>query len=109
MEGPEWDREVESVMIAATLPSRGVKYRKRKREVEELSSFSADADSEKNLRETCPMFLARWKTAAYKGGSKPRKLTEVVKEMEVSTGLATEEDFKPTKSNTKRGSTSGQM
>ena len=109
MEGPDRDKEVESVMIEATPPSRGVKSRKRKREAEELSSPSADAVSEKNISETAPMILARWKTAAYKGGSKPRKLAEVVKEMEALTCLATEEDFRPQKANTKRGSTSGKM
>ena len=96
-------------MIAATPPSTDVKSRKRKREIEGLSSPSTEAISRKNLRETAPMVLARWKTAAYKGSSEPRKLAEVEKEMEVSTSLATEEDFKPQKTNTKRGSTSGQM
>ena len=47
-----------------TAPSKGVKSRKRKREVEELNSPSADAVSEKNLRETVPLVLARWKTTA---------------------------------------------
>ena len=56
-------------MIVATAPSKGVRSRKRKREVEELNSPSADALSEKNLRETAPMVLARWKTTAYKGSS----------------------------------------
>ena len=97
------------MIIAATPPSRGVKSRKRKREVEGLSSLSTDAISEKNLRETAPMVLARWKTVAYKGSSEPMKLAEVEKEMEVSTSLATEEDFRPQKTNTKRGLTSGQM
>ena len=55
-----------------------------------------------------PLILARWKTAAYKGSPAPRKLTEVIKEMEVSTSSATEEDYRPQKANTKRGSTSGQ-
>ena len=109
MEGSDRDKEVESVMIAATPPSRGVKSRKWKREVEGLSSPSTDAVSEKNLRETATMVLARWKTAAYKGSSEPRKLAEEEKEMDVSTSLATEEDFRPQKTNTKRGSTSGQM
>ena len=107
MEGSDRDKEVESVMMAATPPSRGVKSRMRKREG--LSSPSIDAVSEKNLKETAPMVLARWKTAAYKGSSEPRKLAEVEKEMEVSTSLATEEDFRPQKTNTKRGLTSGQM
>ena len=59
--------------------------------------------SEKNLKETAPMILARWKTAAYKDSSVPRKLAEVMKGMKVA-----EEDFRPQKANTKRGSTSGQ-
>ena len=63
---------------------------------------------EKNLRETAPMVLARWKTAAYKSSSEPRKLLELERETEVSTSLATEEDFRPQRTNTKRGSTSGQ-
>ena len=88
------DKEVESVMIVTTPPSKGVKSRKRKREVEELSSPSADAVSEKNLRQTAPMILARRKTAAYKSSSEPRRLAEVVKEIEVSISLATEEDFR---------------
>ena len=108
MEGLDGDKEVESVMIAATPPSRDLKSRKRKREVEGLGSPSADAVSEKNLRETAPMVLARWKTAAYKSSSEPRKLFEVEKEMDVSTSLTTEEDFRPQRTNTKRVSTSGQ-
>ena len=82
------------MMIAATPSCKGVKYRKRKREAEELSSPSTDAVSEKNLRETAPMILARWKTTAYKVGSEPRKLAEVMKEVEVSTSF-TVEDFRP--------------
>ena len=73
------------MMIVTTPPSKGLKYRKRKREEEELSIPSADTVSEKNLRETAPMILARWKTAAYKSSSEPRRLAEVVKEIEVST------------------------
>ena len=46
-------------MIVTTPSSKGVKSGKRKREVEELSSPSAYAVSEKNLRETAPMILAR--------------------------------------------------
>ena len=95
-------------MIVTTPPSKGVKSRKRKREVEELNSPSADAVSEKNFRETAPMSLARWKTAAYKSISEPRRLAEVVKEVEVSTSLATEEDFKPQETSSKRGTTNGQ-
>ena len=71
-------------MIVTTPPSKGVKSRKRKSEVEELGSPSADAVSEKNLRETAPMILARWKIAAYKSSSEPRRLAEVVKERERS-------------------------
>ena len=96
------------MMIVTTPPSKGVKSRKRKREVEELSSPSADAVSEKNLRETAPLIVARWKTAAYKGSSEPRKLAEVMKEIEVSTSLATEGDFIPQKPSSKKGSTNGQ-
>ena len=56
--GLDRDKEVESVMIVTTPPSKGVRSRKRKREVEELNSPSADAVSEKNLRETAAMILA---------------------------------------------------
>ena len=108
MEELDGDKDVESVMITATPPRRDVKSRKRKREVERLGSPSADAVSEKNLRETALMVLARWKTSAYKSSSEPRKLLEVEKEMEVSASLTTEEDFRPQRTNTKRGSTSGQ-
>ena len=54
------------------------------------------------------MILARWRTAAYKDSSAPRKLAELMKGMEVSTYSTTEEDFRPQKANTKRSSTSGQ-
>ena len=108
MERLDRDKEVESVMIVATPPNKGIRSRKRRRETEELSSPSADAVSEKNLKETAPMVLARWKTAAYKGSSAPRKLAELMKGMEVSTSSAAEEDYRPQKANTKRGSTSGQ-
>ena len=104
LEGLDGDKEVESVMP----PSKDVKSRKRKREVEGLGSPSADAVTERNLRETAPMVLARWKTAAYKSSSEPRKFLEVEKEMEVSTNSTTEEDFRPQRTNMKRGSTSGQ-
>ena len=106
----ELDKEVESVMIVATPPSKRKRSRKRRRETEELSSPSADAVSEKNLKETAPMILARWKTAAYKGSSAPRtrNLAEVMERMEASMTLTTEEDFRHQKANTKRGSTSGQ-
>ena len=65
-----------------------------------------DAVSEKNLKEIAPMILARWKTAAYKGGSAARKLTMVTVEVETSTAPGKEEDFEPQKANAKRGSTS---
>ena len=54
------------------------------------------------MKETAPMILARWKTAAYESSSEPRKLAELVKEIEVSKGLATEEDFKPQKTGSKK-------
>ena len=54
MEGSDRDKEIESVMIVTTPPSKGMQSRKRKQEVEELSSPSADAVCEKNLRETTP-------------------------------------------------------
>ena len=108
MEGLDGNKEVESVMIMATPPSKDVKSRKRKREVEGLGSPSADAVSEKNLRETAPMVLARWKTAACKSSYEPRKLLEVERKMEVPTNSTTEEDFKPQRTKMKRGSTSGQ-
>ena len=108
MEGLNGDKEVESVMITSTPPSKDVKSRKRKREVKGLGSPSADAVSEKNLRTTAPMVLARWKTAAYKSSYEPRKLLEVEREMEVSANSTTEEDFKPQRTKMKRGSTSGQ-
>ena len=108
LEGLDGDKEVESVMITATPPSKDVRSRKRKREVEGLGSPSADAVSEKNLRETAPMVLARCKIAAYKSSAEPRKPLEMEKEMEVSTNSTSEEDFRPQKTNMKRGSTSGQ-
>ena len=83
MEGLDGDEEVESVMITATPPSKDVRSRKRKREVEGLGSPSADAVSEKNLRETAPMVLARCKTKAYKSNAEPRKLLEMGKETEL--------------------------
>ena len=95
-------------MITATPPSKDVRSRKSKREVEGLGSPSADAVSEKNWRETAPMVLARWKTAAYKSSYEPRKLLEVEREMEIPISSTTEEDFKPQRTKMKRGSTSGQ-
>ena len=94
-------------MIVATPPSKGIRSRKRKRETEEACP-SADAVSDKNLKEMAPMILARWKTVAYKSSSISRKLAEVLREMEASTTPGTEEDFKPQKANAKRGSISGQ-
>ena len=108
LEGLDGDKEVESRMITTTHPSKDVRSRKRKREVEGLGSPSADAVSEKNLRETAPMVLARWKTAAYKSSYEPRKLLDVEREMKIPTSSTTEEDFKPQKTKMKRGSTSGQ-
>ena len=108
MEGSDRDRENESVMIVTTPPSKDMKSRKRNWEIEELSSPSVNAVSEKNLRETAPMILARWKIAAYKNSSEPRRLAEVVEEIEVSTSLVTEEGFKNQKAGSKKGSTNGQ-
>ena len=103
MEGLDGDKEVESVMITTTPPSKDVRSRKRKRDVEGLGSPSADAVSEENLRETAPMVLARWKTAAYKSSYEPRKLLDVEKEMEIPTSSTTEENFKPQRIKLKRG------
>ena len=102
------EKEVESVMITTTPPNKDVRSRKRKRDVEGLGSPSADAVSEKDLRETAPMVLARWKTAAYKSSYEPRKLLDIEKEMENTTSSVTEEDFKPQRIKMKRCSTSGQ-
>ena len=108
LEGLDGDKEVESVMITMTPSSRDVKTRKRKREVEGLSSPSADAVSEGNLRETAPMVLARCKTAAYKCNKKLRRPLEVEREIEVSTSSTSEWDFRPQKTNVRRDSTNGQ-
>ena len=108
LERPDLDKEVESVMIVAKPPNKGIRSRKRRRETEELSSPSADAVSEKNLKETAPMILVRWKTAAYKSSFAPRKLAEVIKGVEVSTSLTMEDDFRPQKANIQSGSTIGQ-
>ena len=75
-------------MVTTTPPSKDVRSRKRKRDVEGLGSPSADAVSEKKLREMAPMVLARWKTAAYKSSYEPRKLLDVEKEMEIPTSSA---------------------
>ena len=85
-----------------------MRSRKRKRDVEGLGSPSADAVTERDLRETAPMVLARWKTAAYKSSYEPRKLLDIEKEMENATSSVSEEDFKPQRIKMKRGSTSGQ-
>ena len=50
-------------MIVSTALNKESRSRKRKREMEEGSS-SAEAVSEAKLKETPPMVLARWKTAA---------------------------------------------
>ena len=71
--------KVESMIIVTTPPSKGIRSRGRKRETEEASP-SADAVSEKNLKETAPKILARWKTAAYKSRSASLKLAEVLRE-----------------------------
>ena len=95
-------------MVLTTPPSKGKRCRKRKRETDEASP-SADAVSEINLTETAHMILARGKTAAYKSGSAPRRLTEVLRKIEAPTTPGTDNDFKPPlKTNVKRGSTSGQ-
>ena len=54
MEGLDGDKEVESVMITTTPPSKDVRSRKRKRDVEGLGSPSADAVSEKKLERDGP-------------------------------------------------------
>ena len=92
-------------MIVITLPSKSVRPRKRKREVEEASPHT-EAVLEKNLKETAPMVLARWKTAAYKSNSAAQSLAEMLVEMEASTTPGTKDDFKPQKANAKRGSAS---
>ena len=46
MKGSDRAEEIESVMIVMTSPSKRIKSRKRKREMEELSSSSVDAVSE---------------------------------------------------------------
>ena len=47
-------------MITTRSPSKGVRSRKRKRELEEASQ-SVEAVSGKNLEETAAMALVRWK------------------------------------------------
>ena len=78
-------------MIVAMPPSKANRSRKRKRETEEASP-SADAVSEKNLKETAPIILARWKTAAYKSSLARMKLAEVLREASTTPGV--EEYFK---------------
>ena len=80
----ELDKEVDSVMITTTPPSKGVRSRRGKREVEEASPL-VEVVSGKNLKEMAPMALARWKIAAYKSNSVIRKLAEVLIEMENAT------------------------
>ena len=57
------EKEAASVMIVSTAPNKESKSRQRKREMEE-GSPSAEAVSVAKLKETHPMVLARWKTAA---------------------------------------------
>ena len=96
------------MMIVTTPPNRGLRSRKRKRVVEEMSN-SAEAVSEKNLNETTPMFRARWRTTAYKSNSMTRKLAEVLTEKEAATVSGADEDFKPQKVKAKRGSQLGNV
>ena len=99
---------MDSVMIINRPPSKRVRSKKRKREVDEASP-SVEAVSGKSLMEMVPTVLARWKTTTYKGNSVTRKLAEILTEIENATFLGTEEDFKPQKANAKRGSISGQI
>ena len=78
--GKSLDRVANSMMIVTTPPSKGVRSRKRKWKMEEVSP-SSQAVSEKSLKETAPMILARWKTATYKNNSRTRNLAEVLTEM----------------------------
>ena len=66
---------IKRIKILKARAGRGksLKSRKSKRETEELSSPSVDAVSEKKL--------ARWKTAAYKKSSEPRRLAKIVKKI----------------------------
>ena len=57
-------------------------------------SPSTDAVSEANLKETAPMVLARWNTAAYKDNSTSRSLAEVIAYMGSAPDPVKEEDFK---------------
>ena len=96
------------MMIVTMPPSKGVRSRKRKWKMEEVSP-SSEAVSEKSLKETAPMILARWKTATYKNNSRTRNLAEVLTEIKVATVSGAEGDFKPQKVKAKRNSTSGKM
>ena len=71
--------------------------------MEELSP-SAEAVSDAKLRQTAPMMLATWKTAVNKDNSTSRRLAEKIIEMEATPDSRTEEDFKPQRVKTKRGS-----
>ena len=71
-------------------------------------SPSTDAVSEANLKETAPMVLARWNTAAYKDNSTSRSLAEVIAYMESAPDPVKEEDFKLQRVKIKKGCTSGQ-
>ena len=64
--------------------------------------------SEAKLKETPPMVLARWMTAAFRDNSTSRKLAEVMADMEAASSPVTEKVFKPQKVKIKRGSTSAQ-
>ena len=81
-----------SVTIVTTPPIKASGSRKRKREVEE-GSPSAEAVSKANLKQTAPMILARWKTAAYEKNSTSRMLVETKVEMKATPGSWTEENL----------------
>ena len=57
-EDGDLDKEVDSVMIMPTPPSKGLRSRKRKREVEEASP-SVEAVPGKNPKKMAPKVLAR--------------------------------------------------
>ena len=90
MEGPDRDREAESVMVVTTPRSRGVRSRKRKRETEELNSPSADAVSEKHLKETAPMILACQQKGMGRKKMK-RRIFAVILNVYQSTGIEKED------------------
>ena len=87
-EDGDLDKVVDSVMIMPTPPSKGMRSRKRKREVEE-ASLSVEAVPGKNPKMMAPKVLARWKTTANKGNSVTRKLAEVLIEVENATSPGT--------------------